>query len=1375
MTEQQCSQVQDDLAALVDGEAEAIARHADHLASCDDCRDARHEAAQLAKSLAVAGHDYVPTGDLAAKILATLEKQPTPQVDPTAETLKASTLAIEKATRELAKPAATPADKKRVDAPTPITSRKTAPKRIVWIAAGAAALAAGTVGYVALKKSGSQATQTTGESSPVAIDPAAPVGTVAHVERAAADKVDGVSVVTAAGTKPLKVNEPIPAGAELRTDDRTRVSLAFADGTKITLDHSTSIKLGAKEPRQITMTTGRLVADVAHVEQRPASITTPNGRIDVVGTRFAVAAADTLTSVQVVRGAIILNTTAGAKQEVRAGEEGTIDKGVLAVNAAPGAARDVEWSELGTKPVAQSDEVTSGLGALRAYKPGEKRDRDWNLALAKHDVKVRIVGPIARTEITETFRNDSDAVLEGVYQFPLPADAQIDGLQLDVKDGFETGAFVDKERAAKIWRGVIEKATPKMKRRPSEDIIWVQGPWRDPALLDWKRGGRFELKIFPIPAKGSRTIKISYTQVVTPRGPWRQYTYPLPHSADGSTVADEMNIDVEVRGAEKGGFRAPTYDLVADPKRADVEAHTFHAKGFVPRGDLVVDYRAAEGDAEMRAWTFAGGHAMAPDEKLAARKNVGNEEAVLVAQRAAAADVRPTAVIALKPKLPKWDASKPRDYVIAVDTSQSMTGERATRAGKLVDSLVGQLDRRDRFTVLACDTECRSAGALEAPTAANLKDTASWLASQTAAGASDIVSSVRSAAAEMKTDAQRERWVIYIGDGFTTTGFRRQADVEKAIAASTDGVRVATIGIGGDADSTVLAAVARGGGGSFIPYRPGESISTAAQVAIASTLGSALRDATVELPPGLADVAPTILPTIRGGEEVLVAARVTGEVKGDIVVRGSVAGQPFEQRYPLALAVSSAPGNGFVPRLWASLAIEQLERAGTNGDRARIVALSQGYGVMSRETSLLVLESAEMFEAFGVDRREASDLWTGEESIDEVTASGTISQDPAMAGGLLGDADAPASDSAAGPPAPATVASRAPKKAPAPEPKDKESAKAERADRRGDIAMDDEWGGSRGRGGRAGMIAMRKVWYKVPSISTFDGTSPNITKAIATAEAALAAQPDSREKHRALVQALSYAGEIERAQTVAAQWLERDRLDPQALGYQADLIGRTGDRETALRVLSGLIDLNADGVPMHERMVRAYEQAGRLAQACSHRIALASIQTKDPKAAGQAVRCLRSLGRQADSELVLSALPDAAARSAAEKAATSPAPAAAASRDLSITGTWSGGEDLDITLVAPDGSRISWMGGRADATASDVTSSSTEKLGLRTLKKGNYLVEVTRKDGGRMTRGTVEITAIGAKKSIPFEMSGTRTVVARVNIGMQFRLERVMR
>ena len=70
----------------------------------------------------------------------------------------------------------------------------------------------------------------------------------------------------------------------------------------------------------------------------------------------------------------------------------------------------------------------------------------------------------------------------------------------------------------------------------------------------------------------------------------------------------------------------------------------------MPRGDLVVDYRAADGDAELRAWTFAGGAAVAPDEKLAAKKSVGIDPKVVEAQRAVAADARPTAVLALAPE-----------------------------------------------------------------------------------------------------------------------------------------------------------------------------------------------------------------------------------------------------------------------------------------------------------------------------------------------------------------------------------------------------------------------------------------------------------------------------------------------------------------------------------------------------------------------------------------------------------------------------------------------------------------------------------------------------------------------------------------------------
>jgi ferric-dicitrate binding protein FerR (iron transport regulator) len=1341
-----CEQVTDDLALIVEGDRDAIDRHADHLASCDACRDARHEASELVKLVATAGSDYKPGADLEARLLAALDKapaaeakKPEPKPEPTA-------------------PAPKPAPAKVV----PIASR-----RKTWLAVGAAGMlaAAGVTGLLVLKHDNPPGQRADGS-----------IGTLATVARAAGDHVDGVSVDGGQGWKPLHAHDAIPAGAKIKTDERTRTSIDLADGTHLVLDHQTVVAFDAKEPRRVKLESGRVVADFAHVEGRPAQVATAQGTIDVVGTRFSVTAADNLTAVQVVRGKVVLTANGGAHDEVHAGEEGLIDGSKLTVSAAPSLVKDVAWSELSQnqKP---DDDATSGLGSLRAYKPGESRDKDWKLALAKHDVKVRIVGPIARTEITETFKNDSDATLEGRYQFPLPADAQIDGLALDVKDGFEEGAFVDKMRAQKIFQGVIDHAKPLIQHE-TQEIVWVPGPWRDPALLDWQRGGRFELKVYPIPAHGQRTIKIAYTQVVTPRGAWRQYVYPLPHSADGSTVADQMTVDVEVRGAAAGSVRAANYQLQPDAARKDLNAMTLTQGGFVPRGDLVVDYRAQDGDAELRAWTFAGGAAVAPDDKLAAKKGVGIDPKIIDAQKLVAADGRPTAVLALQPKLPRWAESKPRDYVIVIDGSQSMVGERFTRASQLAVAMIDQMDRRDRFTALVCDSDCTKLGDERPASSQGATELKSWLASQQPAGATDVVASIRAGASAL-TDASHERWVLYVGDGFASTGFRRQGDVEKAIAGSTAGsdIHVSTIGIGSDADTQVLGAAARGGGGSYLAWVPGQTVAMAAAQTLESTYGSALRDATVVLPAGLADVAPSVLPTVRAGDEVLLAARVTGDVKGDVIVKGTVAGQPFEQHYPLDLHVSSAPGNGFVPRLWASLAIDQLERQ--SADRTKIVALSQGYGVMSRETSLLVLESQAMFDAFGVDRTQPTQKWTGEEALDESTASGVLDVGKDEAQGKAGKADDAPDDTAAAPAKKtATTATPTPSMPVAPKP----AAHASRpAMANGDMvgglidapAMDDGGGGGfGGMRGHAGMVAMRKVWTRVAAIGSYDGVSSSLTREIANATDALAKNPDSREKHRALVQELSYAGELDRARDIAAQWRTRDAMDPQALGYIADLMGRDGQRELALRTLDGLVDLHADEVALHTRMVAAYERTGRLAQACSHRIAIASINTKDARSAGDAARCLRNLGRASDADIVMQALADDPLRAAAEKAATVAPVAPRVAGDMVIDGTWMNPADLDISLITPDGTRVSWMGGRSDVVVNDSTSTTREEMALKTLRRGAYLIELSRADGATgPVRGTLDVTVLGEHRSLPFEMTGTHVTVGKINVTLTSHLE----
>ncbi len=162
-------------------------------------------------------------------------------------------------------------------------------------------------------------------------------------------------------------------------------------------------------------------------------------------------------------------------------------------------------------------------------------------------MKVRIVGSVARTEVEEVFRNDTDQTLEGIYRFPLPPEAQVEDLALDVDGRMESGAFVERERAAAIWRGAIRNATAPA-QRVREEFVWVPGPWHDPALLEWQRGGRFELRVFPIPARGARRVRIAYTQTVAASSGVRRYTYPLAHDPAGSTRVEQFDVDVQVLG-----------------------------------------------------------------------------------------------------------------------------------------------------------------------------------------------------------------------------------------------------------------------------------------------------------------------------------------------------------------------------------------------------------------------------------------------------------------------------------------------------------------------------------------------------------------------------------------------------------------------------------------------------------------------------------------------------------------------------------------------------------------------------------------------------------------------------------------------------------
>ncbi len=1370
-----CAQFREELAAWIDGSLSPEA--AQHLASCDACRDLRHDARQLARAVTHAGEDYVaPHGDaLTARLFAALDARAAapapsafeaPVVAPSAPIVAPSHLAVAPPPPVVESPPSVAHFAPPPPAFEPVV-RETSPRRSAWRrAAGIGALfaaAAAAVGVVAMRDPKAPKTDEPATSAS-AITPWS--ARIDRVLRASSDVAGGLDAMLPGATAYTPVSErtALPAGSRLRTDGKTRARLVLDDGTVLVLDRSTELSLDASAPRSANLVAGNVVADVAHRDSS-ARIATPSGPVEVMGTRFALTATSDRTSVRVTRGVVKLGASAGAV-EVKTGQEGVLsrDEGPM-VAPAVDLASAVSWADFSTDA---NDAPVVGIGELRARRPGSSNERDEAVHLASHHVKVRIAGNVARTEIEEVFRNDTAQQLEGLYRFPLPPEAQVETLALDVNGQMEPGSFVDRDRAAAIWRGVIRHATPTP-LPTREEYVWVPGPWHDPALLEWQRGGRFELRVFPIPAHGSRRVSISYTQTVAPSAGVRRYVYPLPHNPDGSTRVDDFSIDVKVLGHDAHRPVAMTGYALA-PAASDGEAgehRAFTQQSFVPTGDLVVEYGLPDARAPLTAWTYQP-PAGAPD--------------------APSLD-RPYAAFAIRPTLPRWGDARPRDYVFVVDASRSMVGERFARAARLVSASVSEMDRRDRFTVLACDTRCRAMGAVRGASEDGAAEAQRFLSQIDPAGASDLVAQVRDAvrASAERPEAGRDVRIVYVGDGAASVGWRRPdrvaAEVSEAISSTH--TTVTAVAIGSDADAQSLGALARGGGGALVPYVPGERVRAAALSLLEATYGVALRDPEVILPAGLVDAAPAKLPTLRAGSEAIVVARVTSpSVAGDVVLRGTVGGEPFEARYPVNLALSSNAGNAFVPRLYASARIADLEASGAPAARAEIINLSQRFRVASRYTSLLVLESPAMFRAFGVERNTSQVEWTGETAAQSTIVPGAPADEPepdapsldalANAGagagygtvsrGHMGAADRRESSGDNG----ADIAvTELPRARPAPSAPARMSAGA---------VIDGDMPSTRARSAVGRGRWMRRVWVRRASIATAPGGDQPDAAFVARAERArqsLLEMPDSRDRHREVLRWLALTGEVDEAVSLASRWTARNPLDADAIARTADLAARQGDRERAVRVLAGVLDVRPDDVAAHERMALLHERMGEAEQACAYRVTIAELRPRDASALAKALRCERALGRPRSATRLLDDVSDATLRARAEAEAVAGLDVSDgdARGEMTVSATWDGGEDLDLAVIDPRGVRLSWQGGRTGITARRATDRAGEALGLPRLSTGEHVIEVTRTSpSNRVIRGRITVRVLGQERTVPFVLTESRVRAAKVNLTREAQL-----
>ncbi|MGZ5278702.1 MAG: VIT domain-containing protein, partial [Pseudobdellovibrionaceae bacterium] len=162
------------------------------------------------------------------------------------------------------------------------------------------------------------------------------------------------------------------------------------------------------------------------------------------------------------------------------------------------------------------------------------------IELQKIDIQVRVNGLETETSTTMTFRNPNARVLEGNLELPLPSDASVSGYALDVNGTLVDGVIVPKEKARVVLETEIRKGV-------------------DPGILEHVAGNFFRTRIYPIPAMGTRTVRIvSVAPLSLAKGDAAMHI-PLPRSAKVAEMSLEIKVTKGDKKPEIGGFGNLTF------------------------------------------------------------------------------------------------------------------------------------------------------------------------------------------------------------------------------------------------------------------------------------------------------------------------------------------------------------------------------------------------------------------------------------------------------------------------------------------------------------------------------------------------------------------------------------------------------------------------------------------------------------------------------------------------------------------------------------------------------------------------------------------------------------------------------------------------
>jgi len=313
-------------------------------------------------------------------------------------------------------------------------------------------------------------------------------------------------------------------------------------------------------------------------------------------------------------------------------------------------------------------------------------------------------------------------------------------------------------------------------------------------------------------------------------------------------------------------------------------------------------------------------------------------------------------------------AVAPRDIVIVLDQSGSMSGQKLYQAQTALMEVLDGLRPEDNFALIRFSNEAVNyAPEILPATAENVFVAKYFLNGIQADGGTNIYAALSEAFEALPNQTDHPRYVVLLTDGEATVGETdTDAILEMAKAQNENNARIFTFGIGDNVNTWLLDQLAMNSVGDALYVQSIQKVEATVEEFFAQIANPVLADPAIDFGDiGVSTLHPSELGDLFFGQTATILGRYDHGGTGVITITGKANGVKQSHAFEISLPEYST-GQGYVPRIWATRhvgALLQDAKLG-NSDPAlieEVIAIAERFGVVTEFTYFEVDEEGNTF------------------------------------------------------------------------------------------------------------------------------------------------------------------------------------------------------------------------------------------------------------------------------------------------------------------------------------------------------------------------------------------------------------------------------